>query len=161
MKPVENHKDVTINERTFRIKKFDARTGAFMLLKITGMIAPLLKGVDLNKFTTITSPGDIDLSGLNLTSILSELGNLLCNLSEEDFTYIQDKCLKLCSEALPAGLTPVLAANGAFGVLNLEEDTMTVLALTVHTIMFNVQGFFSGSPLASMLGGLSITSRQG
>jgi hypothetical protein len=153
----DNYKDVTINGRTFRIRKFSAKVGAFMVLKVTGLIAPLFKNVDLNKLMNVKGPEDIDLSTFNFAGIMAELGNL----SEDDFNYIQDRCLQVCSESLPAGLTPVLNPNGSFGVLNLEDDTMTVLALTVHVLMFNLKSVFTGSPLASLLGGLSTTSLQG
>lgn len=157
MKKVETYKDVEINERTFRIKKFDARTGSFMVMKITKMLAPIVKHLDLTKFKDVKEASDVDLGAFDLSGIMSELGNL----SEDDFTYIQDRCLKVCSEVLPAGLSPVLDKNGFFGVADLEEDTMTVLALTAHAIIFNVQGFFQGIPLQGLFKGISTTSLQG
>lgn len=153
MNPVETHKDVTINERKFRIRKFDARTGSFMLFKIMGLLNPLVKSLDLNKLKDVKDPSKVDLSAFNFSSILAEIGNL----SESDFNFVQEKCLRVCYEDLPAGMTRVLNDDGHFGVVGLEEDTMTVLALTVHTIIFNLKGFFGGSLLASMLGGLSTT----
>lgn len=156
MNPIENYKDVEINGRTFRIRKFDARTGSFMLIKITGLLAPLFKNMDLSKFKDVKNVSEIKLDALNIPGLMSGLGNL----SEEDFEYVQGKCLQVCSEVLPAGLTPVLNSNGTFGVTGIEDDTMTVLALTAHTLIFNVKGFFSGSPLASLVGGLMNTFPQ-
>lgn len=156
MKPAENYNDIEINGRNFRIKKFNALTGGFMLIKITGLLAPFFKNLDLSKLKDVKKPSEMDINSLNLPGIMAELGNL----SEEDFTYIQTKCLQVCSESLPAGFVSVLNGSGAFGVTGLEEDTMTVLALTVHTLIFNVKGFFLGSPLASLVGGLLNTSRQ-
>lgn len=155
MNPVENYKDVEINGRKFRIKKFDARTGSFMLFKVTGLLAPLFKNIDLGKLKDVKSVSDVNVEALNISGVISELGNL----SEKDFNYIQDKCLQACGEMLPAGFTPVLHSNGSFGVTGLEEDTVTVLALTAHALIFNVKGFFLGSPLASILGGISTTSQ--
>jgi hypothetical protein len=152
MKPIENYKDVEINGRTFRIKKFDAMTGSFMLIKITGIIAPMLKGVDLKKL----SESDGESFDFDYTIVLAEIGNL----SEKDFTYVQEKCLQVCSEMLSAGMTPVLNKNGTFGVIGLEDDTVTIMALTIHALAFNVKGFFQGSPLASLLGGLLNTSSR-
>ena len=153
----ENYTDVEISGRKFRIKKFDARTGSFMMIKITGLLAPLFKNIDLGKFKDVKEASDVKLDAFNISGIMTELGSL----SEKDFNYVQDKCLQVCSEVLPAGMTPILNSNGSFGVLGLEEDTMTVLALTAHTLIFNVKGFFSASPLASLLGGLLTTSPQG
>lgn len=156
MKQVENYKDIDINERKFRIKKFSALTGGFMLIKIAGILAPFFKNLDLSKFKDAKDPSEVNLAALNIPGIMAELGNL----SEDDFNYIQKKCLQVCSEMMPAGLVPILNDNGSFGVIGLEEDTMTVLALTVHTLIFNVKGFFHGSPLASLVGGLLTTSPQ-
>ncbi|KPV60716.1 hypothetical protein QJ48_04085 [Paenibacillus sp. A3] len=156
MNPIENYKNVEINGRTFRIKKFDALTGSFMLIKITGLLAPLFKNLDLRKLKEAKDASEVKLEALNIPGLLSELGNL----SEKDFEYVQGKCLQVCSEVLPAGPTPVLNSNGTFGVTGIEDDTMTVLALTAHTLIFNVKGFFSGSPLASLVGGLLNTSQQ-
>lgn len=157
MKTVENYKDVEINGRKFRIKKFNALTGSFMLMKITGILAPLVSNLDLGKLTNVKDPSEVDVSTLNISGIMSSLGSL----SEEDFSYVQEKSLKLCSEVLPSGLTPVLNENGSFGVIGIEEDTMTVLALTVHALVFNVKGFFSGSPLESLVGGALTTFLRG
>jgi hypothetical protein len=159
MNPKENHKDVEVNGRNFRVRKFDALTGSFMLIKLTGLLAPLLKNIDLKKLdlkepNTMDEASDINLDAFDLPGIMSALGNL----PEEDFKYIQGKCLRVCHESLSAGLTPVLNTNGSFAVMGLDEDTMTVMALTVHALVFNVKGFFTGSPLASLVGGLLNTS---
>ncbi|MFC3768361.1 phage tail assembly chaperone [Paenibacillus sp. GCM10012303] len=157
MKPAESYKDVEINGRTFRIRKFDALTGSFMLVKVTGLIAPLFKNVDISKLKEVGEASEIDLGAFNVSGMIAEIGNL----SESDFRYVQEKCLQVCGELLPAGVAPILNSNGTFGVAGLEEDTMTVLALTVHAILFNVKGFFAGSPLASLVGGLLNTSPRG
>ncbi|RKN75000.1 phage tail assembly chaperone [Paenibacillus ginsengarvi] len=155
MQPKIKHQDVEINGRKFRVKKFDAMTGSFMLFKVTGLLAPLFGGVDLTKLTDEASAASF-LKTVNISSMLSGLGEL----SEKDFSYVQEKCLQVCEELLPAGPAQVLNKQGAFGVMDLEDDTITVLALTAHTLIFNLKGFFQGSPLASFLGGLKGTSLQ-
>jgi hypothetical protein len=151
---VEKYTYVTVNERKFRIQKFNALTGSFMIIKIAGILAPLFKGIDISKVSVAEEPSKVELGGFNILEGISELSKL----SEEDFSYVQTNCLKLCREDLPAGLTPVLNENGSFGVIGLEEDTMAVLALTVHALIFNVKGFFQGSPLGSIVGGFLNTS---
>lgn len=158
MNKAVSYKDVIINDRTFRIKKFDARTGSFMVTKITKLLAPIVKHLDFKKLKDVKEASDVDLGAFDFSGIMSSLGDL----SEDDFTYIQDKCLKVCFEVLPAGLAPVLdPSTGYFGVSDLEDDTMTVLALTAHALIFNVSGFFQGSPLAGLVQGILTTSRQG
>ena len=154
---VESYKDVTIGERRFRIRKLDARTGGFILFKVAGILAPLVQKIDFGKLKDVKNPEEVDLNDFDLGGILAELGNI----PESDFNYLQEKCLRVTYELLPAGETAVLNADGTFGVIGLEHDTMTVLALTVHALIFNLKGFFSGSPLASMAGGLLSTFRPG
>lgn len=156
MSRTENYKDIQINERKFRIKKFSALTGGFMVIKLTGLLAPIFKKLDFSKLKDVKDPNQVDIGSFNISSIMAELGSI----SEEDFSFVQSKCLQVCYEQLPAGSTPVLDSSGNFAVIGLEEDTMAALALVVHTLVFNLQGFFSGSPLASVLGGLSTSSPQ-
>lgn len=156
----EKFKEVEIKGRTFRIKKFDALTGSFILIKITALLAPIISHLDLKKINSV-KPTDanadtdsFNLDGIDIPGIASELGKL----SEVDFRFLQGKSLRLCSESLPAGFVPILHDNGSFAVQNLDDDTMTVMALMVHALVFNVKGFFLESPLASLLGGLMTTS---
>jgi len=139
----ELFKDIELGGRKWRIGKFDAFTGSFMLIKVTSIISPLLKNID---FKDVKKASDI--SGLNFTEMLAGI----TNLSEQDFNYIQKKCLGVCCECLPADFTPVLNENGTFGVMELENDTSTVLGLTVHALMFNVTSFFDENLLGSLKG---------
>lgn len=149
MKNYENCKEVEVKGRKFVIRKFDARTGSFMLIKVTGLISPMLKGLDISKVKV--EEGKIpDISGIDIAGIVSGLSTL----KEEDFNYIHDKCLQICFENLPVGPTQVMNMAGNFGVSDLDTDSATTLALVAHALIFNVTGFFGGSPLGSILGGL-------
>lgn len=152
MEAREEFKFVEIKGRNFRIGKYNALSGALIMSKVLAIISPIFKKMDFSKL--IDAP-DLDLTKIDVVSILAELGNI----DENDFEYVQKKSLQAACEMLPAGPTQVLDKNGKFGVIGLETDTATVLALTVHTVMWNFQGFFEGSPLASMLGGLLTTSQ--
>jgi hypothetical protein len=112
--------------------------------------------VDMSKLKDTKDVSGVDTQAFNIPGIMAALGSL----SESDFNYVQEKSLDVCSEVLLSGLTPVRNSNGSFGVIGLEEDTMAVMALTVHALIFNVKGFFQGSPLASIVGGLLNTSQQ-
>ncbi|HWQ41324.1 MAG TPA: hypothetical protein VN456_04735 [Desulfosporosinus sp.] len=149
MEILADFKEVEMKGRKFIIKKFDARTGSFMLIKVTGIIAPMLKGLDLKKIQAMKAES-LDLNSIDIPGIVSGL----TSLKEEEFNYIHDKCLQVCFETLPAGPTRVMNSDGTFGVVGLETDSSTTLALVAHALMHNVTGFFSGSPLAGMLGGL-------
>ncbi|WP_436663546.1 phage tail assembly chaperone [Alicyclobacillus acidoterrestris] len=153
----EKYKDVTIKGQEYRIGKFSAREGAFIIPKVAGILAPifapLLKGLDLKQ---VDKPEDINLKGIDIASILGPLANL----KEDDFMYLQDKCLKVCQAKKPVGLIPVLNDNGSFSVAELEDDGMAVLTLMVHTLIHNLAGFFSGSPLAGLLSGIPVINSQ-
>lgn len=153
MDKVIDFKEITISDRKFIIKKFDARTGSYMLFKVVGLLAPAFKSISPEMFKKVKGPKD--LAGINFTDMLGDL----MNLKEEDFRYIQDKCLGVCSEALPAGNVSVLDKNGNFSVIGLETDTMTVLSLTTHALIFNLSSFF-GAGLWGSLGEALNTSRH-
>ncbi|UUZ95987.1 hypothetical protein LJK87_17380 [Paenibacillus sp. P25] len=145
---MDNFKDIEISGRKFRIKKFGARDGCFMALKVSGILAGI--------FNKPGKPGKakkVD-DGGNLLAVVSEIGKL----SEEDFTWIQDKCLSVCYEVLPAGLTPVLREDGNFGVIGLEEDTVTVMMLTAHALMHNLS-FLKEGNLKGLVTSLSTGSQ--
>jgi len=154
MFPKDNYKDVEIQGRTFRIKKFPALVGSFMIVKVASIIAPLFRGVNLGKFKE--GAKEDALEGFDIIGMIEKLSDL----TEKDFRYVQEKSLGVCYEVLASGISPVLNENGSFGVIGLEEDTMTVLALTAHAVMFNMNSVFQGSPLASLVGGLLNSSQQ-
>jgi hypothetical protein len=147
-------KTVEVNGRKFRIRKFSARDGSYIVLKVSALLAPLFEGVNWKKISTLKNPEEVDLSQINITQAIGKLSGL----KEEDFAYLQDKCLRVCDEQLPSGYVSVLAENGTFGVLGMDEDLLTVMALTAHALVYNLSGFFSGTGLGGLLSGLLGTS---
>ncbi|NRS20589.1 hypothetical protein HP398_29660 [Brevibacillus sp. HB1.4B] len=146
------HKDVQIGERTFRIKKFPARTGSFVLIKVTKILAPLFAGIKMNNAKSLEG---VNVDDINISGAIEQLSNI----SEQDFNYLQEQALKVCFELLPAGPAPVMNENGMFGVQDMEDDTATVMALMVHALAFNVTSFFQGSGLQGLVAGLVSNQR--
>lgn len=153
----EKCKFVTVKGQEYRIGKFSAMDGAFIIPKVTGMLAPilgpLLEGLDVKQFT---KPEDLDLKNFDIIKAMAPLADL----EEKDFMYLQDKCLKVVTVKRQAGYVPVIHDNGSFSVETLEDDGMSVLALMVHTLIFNFTGFFEGSPFTGLLSGLLGTAPQ-
>ncbi|AIY82223.1 hypothetical protein U728_3740 (plasmid) [Clostridium botulinum 202F] len=152
MEMPKNNKDIEINGRNFRLKKLDARTGSFMLFKIMKILPSILENINLDKL----DPENLsinNLKDLNLTQML----NPIFELPEEEFRYIQDNCLKVIYEILPAGLQSVLNKNNEWGVLDIENDTGLVMNLTIQSLAFNLMGFFAGSPLTSIIEGVNLS----
>lgn len=141
------YKDIEINDRKFRLNKMDARTGSYMLFKLMKILTPIFKNVSEESLK------DKKIEDLNLT----ELAESLFELREEEFKYIQDNSLYVVDEILKAGPQKVLNKSGEWGILNIEFDTALVMNLTVQSLVFNVQGFFEGSPLISMMKGLNLS----
>ncbi|AUN22246.1 TPA: phage tail assembly chaperone [Clostridium botulinum] len=137
---VETCKDIEINERKFRLNKMDARTGSFMLFKLMKILTPIFKNIKVD------NTEDISLDDINLTDLMSSI----FDLQEDEFRYIQDNCLRVVEEILPAGPAKVLDKYGNFGIMNIELDTSLLTNLTIQSLVFNVKGFFDGSPLTSI-----------
>ncbi|GAA0083128.1 phage tail assembly chaperone [Clostridium sporogenes] len=137
---VETCKDIEINERKFRLNKMDARTGSFMLFKLMKILTPIFKNIKVD------NAEDISLDDINLTDLMSSI----FDLQEDEFRYIQDNCLRVVEEILPAGPAKVLDKYGNFGIMNIELDTSLLTNLTIQSLVFNVKGFFDGSPLTSI-----------
>lgn len=147
MKLPVTHKDIEINERSFRLNKMNARTGSYMLFKLVKILAPVFKNM------TMDDIDELDLDSINLTEVLSSI----FDLPEEEFRYIQDNCLKTVKEILPAGLADVIDKDGNFGIVDIEHDVALTMNLTVQSLMFNVSGFFEGNLLGSALKGLNLS----
>ncbi|NFC29240.1 hypothetical protein EXM98_04655 [Clostridium botulinum] len=137
---VETCKDIEINERKFRLNKMDARTGSFMLFKLMKILTPIFKNIKVD------NTEDISLDDINLTDLMSSI----FDLQEDEFRYIQDNCLKVVEEILPAGPSKVIDKYGNYCILNIEFDTALLMNLTIQSLVFNVKGFFAGSPLTSI-----------
>lgn len=143
---MENFKNIEVDGRTFRLNKMNAKTGSYMLFKLMKMLTPILKNIK-------DDAKEVDLTDLNLTEIASSL----FDLEEKEFRYIQDNSLQVVQEILPGGQPFILNKYGEFEALNVEFDTGLIMNLTVQSLVFNVTGFFKGSPLESMLKGLNIS----
>lgn len=146
------YKDIEINGRNFRLNKLDARTGSFMLLRLINILAPLFKNIDFHE----GEESSVAMDDINLTELVSSI----CDLSEEDFRFIQDNCLQIVEELLPAGPAKVLDKYGNYCVLDIEFDTMLLMNLTIQSLVFNLSGFFEGNPLTSMPKGLNFSQQN-
>lgn len=127
----ETTKDIELAGRKWRIKKFDALTGSYIAYKLLSQMLP----------------GGMD----------KQLGNMpegRAVMSKEDFVALQKDCLSVVQELKPAGNTElpvaVILSSGKWGVEGLEDDTVTVLSLTIHALVFNVAGFFDGKALQDL-----------
>lgn len=138
----EKFKVVEISGRKWRIGRFDALTGSYVAYQLMFQMLPAV----ISAFAGKTTDGE------GLLSSLPQTGKVM---SREEFASLQKDCLSVCSEVIELngkeeGL-PVMLANGAFAASGLEDDTMTVIALTVQALVFNVSGFFAEGPLKELM----------
>jgi hypothetical protein len=131
-------KDVKVNGRDFRVKKFDALTGSYIAYRLMAEALPMGIGRAVGIPENASSKA----------------------MSKQDFIEIQKDCLRVCFEILPAGEICIMGENGQFAVSGLEDDASTVLALTVHSIMHNISGFFGEGLLDSITKGMSNISQR-
>jgi hypothetical protein len=136
MKKREEIKDIDIAGRKFRIRKFEAFMGSYIAYKIIGQIAPAALG-----------------NGGN------DIAKAVTSMNKEDFISIQKDCLKMVQEIKQAGNNEmpmqIILENGRWGVEGLEQDAMTVMALTIQVLMFNVSSFFDADRLKELTASLS------
>ena len=134
---MQDHKDVEIDGKRYRVGRFTARTGSWMITQLLTKVMPSLVG---GRLSMLKLPA----SGASMT--------------EDDFIGIQNHCLRVCgiynAEATNV-FVPIM--KGETLLKDLEYDLGTVLALTVHTLEFNFRDFFEKGGMSALqsLSGLS------
>jgi hypothetical protein len=141
-------KEFEVGGRKFQVKRFDALTGSYIAFTLFEKILPVIMG-NKDQFIGSKTP---DVSADKFSEMLP---STLFKMSREDFTALQKDCLKVCYEVLPAGVMPVIGANGRWGVSDLDTDTGLVLRLTIEALLFNLLVFFNDGGLSSLVTSLN------
>lgn len=126
--PTNLYTEVTIDDRTFRIKKFDAKTGLKLARLVIAKAAPILPMIQDGNTSD--------------ARVFTAIGGILESLDDADLDNIIDKCLRVCYEDLPAGPAPVIDDLGHYGVENVEYDMMLTLRLCIEAIKWGASDFF-------------------
>lgn len=131
IKKREAFKDVELGGRKWRVGRFDAMTGSYITMLVLMQMLPM--GMDEQ-----IGIGSLGKGGRSL-------------MDKKTFFDVQADCLKVCSELQQVGESvapiPVMLDDGRWGVGGVEEDVPTILALTVHTLIFNISDFFQEGAL--------------
>jgi hypothetical protein len=139
----ETFKDVEIKvgegkHRKFRLNKFDAQTGSYIIYTLLTQVLPMGLG--------------------NQIEGLSTEGNLPV-MSKEKFFEIQKDCLLHCAEIQTVGNVvspmPVMMKDGRWGVPDLEFNAPLIMALTIQVLGYNAQSFFDENTLEMFKEGIS------
>jgi hypothetical protein len=119
------HTDVTIDGQRYRIGRFSARTGSWILFQLLNKALPALVGSQL------------------------EFGGKLgggVQMSEADFLNLQDHCLMVCGRYRESGVAePIMKSPGVFALKDVEYDILACMGLTVHALAHNFSDFFAGN----------------
>lgn len=136
----EREKQITLEERTFILKKMPAARGYAILAEILTKVLPLnIIGSTLEDF--------IPKSLLNLENKQQ--------MSIEELEVLQLRLLANVSEQLPGGLTPIVDKQGNFQVEDLEDDMLLFGQLLAKVLVFQYKDFFLDA-----LGMLGITLEE-
>ncbi len=149
----ETEKIVEVLGRKFKIQKFDAFTGSYILFQVMEKVLPM--GMD-SKVEAI--PGNAQDGGQSLGQVMPSNRQLM---TKAEFMALQKDCLSVVSEVLPAGSRPVFNANGTWGLNDIANNTPLVILLTIHALTFNIGDFFAAGglkELQSSLAGLSLAN---
>ena len=145
---------VTINERTFAIKKFDAKAGLKMARFVIAKLAPLIPMLN----TGIDEKGEEkEMSDEQLYEVV---GMITDKLSDDDIDSLVDKCLRVCYEVLPAGRAAVIDETGHYGVEGVEYNPVLALRLCFEAIKWGASAFFDGKNLPLKFGKKEAGSQQ-
>lgn len=135
----ETYKDITLNDRRWRIGKFDARTGSYIIMKLV----PFLLSAGLSNMAQIS-----------MEDIAMRIGALITRFSKAEFYELQNDCLSVVKEVTEVDgkevALPLMLASGKWAVKDIEDDTLLILALTTQALVFNITGFFEGNALEKL-----------
>ena len=134
----ENTKTIQVEERTFLIKKMNAKSSLKLAKTILAKSLPAF-----SVFFEETKAKKVETVKEN--DMFLAIQNCLDSLEDNDLDKVIDTSLQHCSEILPAGATNVLNIDGTYGVANIDTDVVLTLRLVTEVLLFNYEGFFDVS----------------
>ena len=130
-------KDVEINGVRYQIGRMTAKAGSWVATQIFTKVLPSAIEGQMNKLG------------------LDSLPQGRATMTEEEFSNLQDHCLMVCRRYELVGnidtALPIMPRPGFWAIKELEYDLLTVVALTVHALVFNISPFFDGDALKGCL----------
>ena len=135
---------VTIKEREFVIKKFDAKTGLKLARLVMAKAQPL---IPLLAAKSKENGGE----GITQQNTFQAVFAILGELKDEDIDALVDKCLRVCYVDLPAGRAPVIDEAGFYGVEGVEYDPILTMMLCFEAIKWGAADFFDENSSISSL----------
>ena len=132
---------VELNNRKWKISKFDALTGNYIALKMISRLSGVVAGIAAGELA------DPIIIGLAITQNLG-------TLPKQEFLQIQEECISCVKEIQEVNGTAidvlVRTPEGLWGVPDLEEEPLLILGLVSHVLVFNLMDFFSADALKEL-----------
>ena len=143
----ETKKIVEIQGRKFEIRSFDAFTGSYIAFTLMEKMLPM--GMEAKVMNALRAEGkDVDALPTPNRALMSK----------GEFIAFQRDVLSVVGEVLPGRTAPLFNDNGSWGVEDVADNAMLVILLTIHALVFNIAGFFSGDGLKELKAGLQSLS---
>jgi hypothetical protein len=142
----ETKKIVEIQGRKFEIRSFDAFTGSYIAFTLMEKMLPM--GMEAKVMNAVKADGGDAAVSLPSRALMSK----------GEFIAFQRDVLSVVGEVLPARTAPLFNENGSWGVADIEDNAMLVIMLTIHALVFNIAGFFTGDGLKELKAGLQSLS---
>ncbi len=142
----ETKKIVEIQGRKFEIRSFDAFTGSYIAFTLMEKMLPM--GMEAKVMNAVKADGRDPAVSLPSRALMSK----------GEFIAFQRDVLSVVGEVLPARTAPLFNENGSWGVADIEDNAMLVIMLTIHALVFNIAGFFTGDGLKELKAGLQSLS---
>jgi hypothetical protein len=143
----ETKKIVEIQGRKFEIRSFDAFTGSYIAFTLMEKMLPM--GMEAKIMNALRAEGkDVDTLPTPNRALMSK----------GEFIAFQRDVLSVVGEVLPGRTAPLFNDNGSWGVENVADNAMLVILLTIHALVFNIAGFFTGDGLKELKAGLQSLS---
>lgn len=139
-------KIVEIQGRKFEIRSFDAFTGSYIAFTLMENMLPM--GMEAKVMNAVKADGGDAAVSLPSRALMSK----------GEFIAFQRDVLSVVGEVLPARTAPLFNENGSWGVADIEDNAMLVIMLTIHALVFNIAGFFTGDGLKELKAGLQSLS---
>jgi hypothetical protein len=134
--------DVEISGRKWRIAMFDPLTGSYIAMKLASKLSGIFMGIAAGK---LEDPMTL------VMAISQELGSL----TRLEFIELQSAALSVISEVTIVGgveaPVSIRQSGGTWAVPGLDTDMVMVLALTAHSLAWNISPFFDGNALKQVM----------
>jgi hypothetical protein len=153
----EKTKDVEISGKHYRLGRFTAQDGSFILQQL---MAASFKGVDFSALPT--PPPDATEPEPDTTSPEDKVRRLLMGLQlrggldYDAHCFIQRKCLAVCSrlEEHEGAAAIAIRISTADGVVlpDIANDMPLVMRIEMETLVFNLSSFFAAGGMSALAG---------